>query len=84
MVDSDDSDNDEPNKVSKLSHSDLLFLYHGVNGGYERLKQRHSILELEKNSLIETIEMINSRSEKDQSLEEEIDKAKEKIGTLKN
>jgi len=39
MVDSDDSDKDEPSKISKLSHSDLLFEYHGVNGRYEQFKE---------------------------------------------
>jgi len=78
MVDSDDSDDDEPNEVSKLSHSDLLFLYHRVNGGYEILKQIYNKLELEKNSLVDLtheleltikiIKMVNSRHDRYESI----------------
>jgi len=92
MAHSDDSGDDEPSEVLKLWHSDLLFLYHEINGGYERLKQRYNKLELEKNSLIkltiklektiEIMKMVSSRDEKYQSLEDEIDKSNAKIETL--
>jgi len=93
MADSTNSD-DEPSEVSKLSYSDLLFLYHGVNGSYERLKDKYNKLESRKNSLLEftsvlelmiqNIERINSECDKCQKLNEEIIRSKTKIESLEN
>lgn len=93
MADSSGSD-DEPSEVSKLSNSDLLFLYHGVNGSYERLKDRYNKLESQKNSLLEltneleqmiqNIKKVNSVCDKYRTLNEEIGRFKMKIETLEN
>ena len=48
-----DSNDDEPSEVSKLTHSELLIYFHEVNGCFERLREKYSKIESQKDSLIE-------------------------------
>jgi len=47
MSDSSNNNDDEPSEVTKPAYSNLLLLFHELNRGYERLKQRYNKLELE-------------------------------------